>query len=64
MIAFRDITIQDKDTITAYTMNSCVATATSLFPTYAVGGSCITPSLPLSITFWFSNSGPAMNWPI
>ena len=23
MIAFRDITIQDKDTITAYTMNSC-----------------------------------------
>lgn len=23
MIAFKDITIQDKDTITAYTMNSC-----------------------------------------
>lgn len=64
MIAFKDITIQDKDTITAYTMNSCRRNCDLSFPTYAVGGSCITPSLPLSITFWFSNSGPAMNWPI
>lgn len=46
MIAFKDITIQNKDTITAYTMNSCRRNCDLSFQTYAAGGSCITPSLP------------------
>ena len=57
MINFKDITIQDKDTITSYTMNSSRRT-------FAVGDFCITPSSPSLTISWHSNSGLETNWPI
>ena len=64
MIDFKDITLQDKDTITGYTMNSCRRNCDLLSPTPVVGDSCIIPNLRSSTIGWFLNSGPVKSWRI
>ena len=62
MIDFKDITLQDKDTITGYTIVAAIATFLS--PTSVVGDSCIIPNLRSSTIGWFLNSGPVKSWRI
>ena len=62
MIPFKDITLADKDTITAFTMKS--DRRNFHFPTSVVGDSCTILNMQLSTISWYLNSGQESNWHI
>ncbi len=64
MIPFKDITLADRDTITAFTMKSDRRNCDLHFPTSVAGDSCTILNLQSSTIFWYSNFGPANNWHI
>ena len=64
MIPFKDITLADKDTITAFTMKVTAETAIFHFPTSVVGDSCTILNMQLSTISWYLNSGQESNWHI
>ena len=57
MIPFKDITLADRDTITAFTMKVTAETAIFHFPTSVAGDSCTILNLQSSTIFWYSNLG-------
>ena len=64
MIPFKDITLADKDTITAFTMKSDRRNCDLSFPTSVVGDSCTILNMQLSTISWYLNSGQESNWHI